>query len=424
MATTINSLVTTQLNDGTFRVHVTASIVNAASLKVGLAYQFKHVTDAAWQVAVTNGPASITATPGGAALDFYWDLDASSLDTTTTANFNFRIVTTDPPVAATGTFVAVAANATTGIKDGDTLTVAGRTYEFDSTGSLANAANVLVNMGSATATAAQVQSALIAAVNGDTAAVVTAAAGSGTTVNFTADNAGVAGNIAITYVFANSITPTKTGLTGGLDPVVVNSTATTLTGAATGAVTPLPETITVPATTFKNVKYIQRFEGTKKVLGSQPQAFLKGVQAYAALDALLNGSYKKFNYDVQYSQFQNGLTVAQMDSRNTMASLAAPGSPAESAPTVVVGNSRRAVLLSVAEFNRVSAGKNLAATLQSKQWLAYKAYRSFTRYFSTTTKVYAIYNDTYVVGAKNTKVLTKTVVAYLMLESYYEYLRG
>jgi hypothetical protein len=434
MSTTITSLVGTQLTDGTARVHVTATVTDSGSKTIGLAYRFKHVADSAWQTAVTTGPASIAATPGGAALNFYWDLDASSIDTTTTANFDFEIVATVPAIAATGSFTAVAANATTGIKDGDTLVIAGHTYEFDSTGAVSDPAHIAITLASATDTAAVVATELIAAVNGDATAAVTASAGSGTTVNFTEDVPGAAGNVAITYTFANSITPTKTGMSGGADVATVTSSVIVLTGAATDAVAPLSEAVTVPASVaaaetattppLKNVLVVRRFEGTKTVLGSQPQDFVKGTQAYAVLDALRNGSYAKFNYDVHYSKLNNELTVQQMDTRGALANMAFPGSPAQAEPYLSVGTARRGVVLSVAEYTRVTVGHTLSATLQSKQWFAYKAWRSFTRYFTDTTKVYAIYEDTFTNGMQGTKVLTKTVIAYLMLDSYYETLRG
>ena len=425
MAATIVSLVATQLVDGTARVHVTASVTESNSKTVGLAYEFRKVGTTAWLPAITTGPLAIAATPGGVALDFNWDLDASSSDTATTGNFEFRIVGTVPAIAATGSFTAVAAHATTGIKDGDTIVIGGRTYEFDNTGTT-TANRVAVVLATTTDTAAQVKAALIAAVNGDALATVTASSGAGAVVDFTTKTAGVAANVVITYVFANAITPTKTGMAGGVDIATVTSSTATLTAAVTNAVPALPETITIPSNVLstKNSLYISRFEGTKKVLGNQPQAFLKGTEAYAALDALLSGQYEKFNYQVYYSKISSDLTVAQMDARNTMASLAAPGSPAELTPTVSLGTSRRAVLISVAEFTRVSAGHAVSATLESKQWLAYNGYRSFTRYFANPNKVYAIYSNSFVPGAQGTKVLTKTVIAYLMLESYYESLRG
>lgn len=425
MSTTITSLTGTQLNDGSSKVHVTATVANTAGASVGLVYEFKHVSATAWSPAVTDGPASVVAAVGGTALDFLWDLDASSIDSTTTADFNFRVTAQVNALPAKGSVTAVAANATTGIKDGDKVVIAGQTYEFDTDSTLNTIGAIAVTI-TASANQAAVQTALYNAIRNNVNAGVTAATGAAGLINLTAATAGAAGNVAITQTMANGgVTLTPVGLAGGADATTnAAQAAITLTGAATGAVPPLPETVTVPTLPNSNTIYVSKYEKAGKVLGSTPVAFFSGAAAYSRLDALRSGKYAKFDYDLQYTEVVNDKTIAEMDKNQNMAVLALPGHPSYDSAGVQLSTARRAVLISVAEFNRVTAGKTVTKTLQPKQWLAYKANKSFVRLFANPNAVYAIYEDTYLPGNKGTLVQTQTVIAYLLSAANYNALQA
>lgn len=425
MSTTITSLAGTQLNDGSHKVHVTANVANSAGATVGLVYEFKHSADSVWSPAVTDGPASMVAAIGGTALDFLWDLDASSIDSTTTANFNFRVTAQVNALPAVGSVTAVAANATTGVKDGDTVVIAGETYEFDTNGTLSNIGAIGVTI-TASANQSAVQTALYNAIRNNVDAGVTAATGAAGLINLTATEAGIAGNVAITQTMANGgVTLTPVGLAGGAEATLNDAQASiTLTGATTGAVSPLPETVSVPTLPNSNTVYVSKYEKAGKVLGSTPVAFFSGAAAYSRLDALRSGKYAKFDYDLQYSEVVNDKTLAQMDQNQNMAVLAMPGHPAYDSADIKLSSARRAVLVSVSEFNRVTAGKTVLSTLQPKQWLAYKAVKSLVRIFAVPTTVYAIYEDTYVPGNGGTLNQTRTVIAYLLSAAHYNSLQA
>jgi phage tail sheath gpL-like len=90
-------------------------------------------------------------------------------------------------VAATGTLTFTGV-----VTDGQTVTIGTRVYEFD-TNATVTAGNVAVDVsGGATASAAV--TALVAAITGDTSAVVTAVDGAGDTVVVTAKTKGAAAN--------------------------------------------------------------------------------------------------------------------------------------------------------------------------------------------------------------------------------------
>ena len=390
MATTITGLAGTQLTDGSHKVHVTGTIADAASAVLALVYEFKHASESTWSIAVTDGPKVVNSTPAGVALDFLWDLDASSIDDTETANFDFRVSASAAAVAAAGSVTAVAANATTGLVDGDVVAIAGQSYEIDTDNDGVVAGNIAVVV-APNASAGSVQTALANAIRGNVNSGVTVATAAAGKINFTAKTAGAAGNVAITETLGNAgVTLTPVGLAGGADAVEAAATASiTLTGATTGGVAELPSEVVVPALP-RNTVYVSRFEKLSNVKGATPQDFAKGAAVYARLDALREGTYDKFGYSAPV----NGEHV------------------------------ERAVLISVAEFERVAEGKVIEPILQSKQWLAHKAWRSLVQVFADPETVIAVYESTWRPGNGGTLQASQTVVAYLLSSAYYEALRA
>lgn len=108
------------------------------------------------------------------------------------------------------------------VSDGDTVTIGTRVYEFDTDASVSGS-NVLVDV-SGGATAPDAVTALVAAINADTSAVVYAADGAGDTVVVFAKAAGTAGNsIALAEDGANlAWTASATNLSGGTDTSYVD----------------------------------------------------------------------------------------------------------------------------------------------------------------------------------------------------------
>ena len=127
-----------------------------------------------------------------------------------------------------GTLTAAATKATQtltftgGTSDGEIATIGSRVYEFDTNGAV-TAGRVAVDI-SGGASAAQSVTALVAAINGDASAVVTAADGAGDTVVVTAITAVAAtGNaIASTKTIANATWGAAT-LAGGKDALSIAS---------------------------------------------------------------------------------------------------------------------------------------------------------------------------------------------------------
>lgn len=405
-AQTITGLTLTQLTDGTHKVNVQATVADADSDILSLAYQFKRPSESTWRTAVTDGPAATTAV-ASTALDFDWDLDASSVDLTTTATFNFRIVATKAAVAATGSLTAVAADTTTGLNAGDSFEVGGVTFEFTVGAGTPAAGNTAVVLATATDDATAVKAAIIAAINGASACTVTAASGSGDVVTLTSDVAGVAGNVAVEELIdVEAVTLTPVGMAGGEEAVVVSASGT-VTDATTGAPGPVDESIDSQADAAAALSRSQNrtislrdFEGLARYgKGSLPANYLKGAIVYKALDALRAGTYDKFEYDAWRSESWY----------------------------------KRAVLISVSEFNRITTDDTVTATLKSKRWLSNVGYRALSSVSVGSARgantvadgaVYAIYEDT-TTQAGGTLVANQTVIAYFMsLDKYTELLGG
>jgi hypothetical protein len=120
------------------------------------------------------------------------------------------------PKPSTGSFVAVKSDPVVGIADDDTFTlddgIAPVTFTFDTNGSAPpNAVTVPLE-----GTAAQVQTAIIAAIN-LSAINITAAPGTETRVELTNDNPGAGGNIAITESISNGSSLSPLGMIEGFD---------------------------------------------------------------------------------------------------------------------------------------------------------------------------------------------------------------
>ena len=385
MSQTITGLALTQLSDGTNKVNVAATATESANANLAISYAWKLSSDSVYKPATVTGPANVSGTQAGAAVAAVWDLDTDYQGTALTGSFNFQVTSVRAAQAATGSIVVVAANATTGVAKGDTVVVLGKTYEFTTDGVVSNG-HVAVAI-TATSTATQVRNAFIAALSAKTSGVIATASGPAT-ILITAVAAGTAGNAAVTATFANvGVTFTMVGLAGGTAETTVSASAT-LAGATTGSHAPaVVTTVTNPFAGRPNTKYIYVFEQENKHgFGEMTTDFLKGAVAYSALDALRSGKYQKFEY------------VNDRSGRTT----------------------KRAVLISVAEFQRVTSGIAVPVLTKSKQWLAYKAWRAFSRLFVKGTEVYAIYEDK-LVSTPGHLTNTQTIIGYLMSYEHYNF---
>lgn len=109
------------------------------------------------------------------------------------------------PKPARGSLTIEKADLIRGMKDGDTVTISDgvnvKTFELD-TNAVVSGGNIPVTI-IATSTAAQIRTALIAAINAAVTLNVTASSGTGTRIELVNDANGVAGNVTITEVVAN-----------------------------------------------------------------------------------------------------------------------------------------------------------------------------------------------------------------------------
>lgn len=239
MAFTITATTLSQsVAGGTVAVSFTAT--DAASRTLNLSYRYRAHGTTDWLVPTTTLPDTVSATPGGASVSGTWEINDDVNTDVTSASFDFEVVaTSQQAVASTGSATVLDANATTGVRDGDTIVIAGRTYEFNTTGGV-TAGNVAVPLAGVVDTQANVKAALLAAVNADTQASVHAVANAAAgRVDFTYAVPGIIGNIAITKTAAVPAAITVTGLTGGLDIETVTSDATVT--ATTNAGISVPE---------------------------------------------------------------------------------------------------------------------------------------------------------------------------------------
>lgn len=140
--------------------------------------------------------------------------------------------------AASGTLTATAADPVTGIAVGDTFVVSDgvtpKTFEFE-TGGGVTPGNVSVLLPSATATANQVKTAILAALVGSTLNI-TSTSGVGLTIDLVNNTLGTAGNVAITETFVNGVSLFPSGMSGGIDYDTAAAIRTAIIAAINGAV--------------------------------------------------------------------------------------------------------------------------------------------------------------------------------------------
>lgn len=385
---TMTILALTQPDTATAKVNFTGTLADADSDTIAIVYEWKLSTDGDWKIATTTGPASLAATPGGVAVAGTWDVDADYSGSLASATLQLRAVTTKAAIKASGSLTAVLANATTGIKDGDTFTVGGETFEFTTDGlAVTGAGNVAVALASATVAVGVVKTAIIDAINASEATVV-ASSGASNVINLVAKTGGTAGNAAITQVLANATTLTPVGMAGGVNAEVVTGATASLAAASTGTVGE-PSTVLVdpnPATNVVNFYALDQLGKYGK--GSIPQAAFKNSIVYKALDMIRKGVSAKFDIEANRAGTSIALGLGANHSE------------------------RRAVLISVAEFNRVRGSAQITAELKSKQWLSHTAWRSLTSdgiFGADGSKVYGVYESVIVKGQ-----VQHTIVAYLV----------
>lgn len=284
MAQSLTSLTATQKSDNTYRVDFGFNAVNATNLDLALTYFWKKQSDSTYLPATTTAPATVTAVSGGTAVAGTWDLDADFTGSVLAVPLTLQVTSTAAAIAATGSLTAVAANASTGIKEADYFTIGSRVYEFTTDATIV-AGRVPVTLATSTDSAALVKAAIIAAINGDTSAIVTAASGAGQLINLTAKTAGVAGNITVTQSISNSATLTPVGLTGGVDPVVVSATYNITADTGTGD---LPLVIDVP--NVKHDFHDKTIEGPWDNYGAVAQGNMFGSYAKKVLNVVAAGT--------------------------------------------------------------------------------------------------------------------------------------
>lgn len=375
---TVSVLTLSQPDTATAKVNFNGTIADADNDVLSVAYQWKLSTDADWKIATTSGPSSIAAVAGGTAIAGEWDVDADYSGSLQTATLQLRAVATKAAAPAAGTLTAVAANATTGIKDGDTFVLGGVTFEFTTDGLAPTAGNTAVGLSSPTALVAAVKTAIINAIN-NSAATVSAASGSGNVINLTAKEGGVAGNVSITETFANvGVTLTPVGMTGGVDAQVVEGTTASLAAAATGTVGEASIALVDPHPQKNVVDFYPLEQLGVYGKGVMAQAYFKGKVVYKAIDLLRAGTRAKFDIEADRA----GLKL------------------------------RRAVLISVSEWNRVRGSASLTIELKSKQWLSHAAWRALSVpevFGANGETVYALFESKIVAGQS-----IQTIVAYLV----------
>jgi hypothetical protein len=380
---TVTALTMSQHDTSTARVDFSGTVADADTDILSIEYQWKLSTDTDWKIATTDGQKTITAIAGGTAISGVWDVDADYSGSLTTATLQLRAVATKAATPSAGTLTAVAANATTGIADGDTFVLGGTTFEFTVDGAPPTPGNTAVALASATANVAAVKAALILAINASTS-TVGAVSGAGNLVTLTSKVAGVASNAAITETFANGgVTLTPVGMTGGADAQVVNGDAGSVVAGATGSVGEASTVLVDPHPQTNIVDFYPLEQLGKYGKGVMAQAHFKDSIVYKAIDMLRAGTRAKFDIEADRA----GLKL------------------------------RRAVLISVVEWNRVRGSSSLIIELKSKQWLSHSAWRALSAaatFGAGGEKAYAIFESKIVNG-----VSTQNVIAYLVSGAKY-----
>lgn len=284
---TITAFTTTQNPaDTTYKVSFGFTATDSDSDTLALSYDWKKQSDSVWTSATTTAPYSVNATGAGVAVSGVWDLDTDYFGNDIDVPVTLRVSASRAAIAATGTLTAVAANATTGIKEGDSFVVGGRTYEF-TTDVAVTAGRVPVVLATATDTAAQVKAAIILAINTDTLATVTASSGSGNVVNLVAKTAGVASNVAITQSISNSATLTPVGMANGADVSVVTATSNITVDTGNGDLLP----VDAAPTTESKFNFTEKvIEGRSEEYGAVSQGSFFGSQAKKILNTVGAGT--------------------------------------------------------------------------------------------------------------------------------------
>lgn len=365
----------TVVQNGVGQATVNFTIADADSDTLALQYQYSLDGANNWKTPTLSGlPSTVSATPSGVALTGTWNIDANYAGNLATASLDFKVTSTKAAVKATGSVTAVAADPTTGIAVGDTVSIGAQTFEFSTSGTVTSS-NVAVLLPSATATAAQVKTAISSAVNGSSATDVVATSGAGQLIVLTAKVAGVLSDTTAESL-SNSATLTPTGMTGGVDTQVV--AATSVASLTTGSVGESHDTLAVD-TIPNSVEAYKLDQFGKYGTGVLPQAYMKKSIVYEMLDLLRSGARTKFEFVADRA----GL------------------------------HQRRAVLISVAEYNRVRGTDSIEVMLKSKQWLAYYANKamSTTTFFDADKRAYAISEN---VINTTTGIVSQNVIAYLM----------
>lgn len=274
-------------SDPTYKVNFGFTVADADSDTLGLAYEYKKQADSTWLPATTTAVKTVDATVGGVALTGVWDLDKDYFGNETAVPLTLRVTSTKAAIAATGSLTAVAANASTGIKEGDYFTIGGRTYEF-SVDETITAGRIRVALATATDSASTVKSAILSALTNDSSATVIATSGSGNAITLVSKVAGTAGNTAITQSISNSATLTPVGMTGGVNAEVVSATANITANTGTGIA---PETVVV-AESDANVIDLSNniIEGRHNEYGAVSQGELRGSFANKVLNVVSAGT--------------------------------------------------------------------------------------------------------------------------------------
>ena len=367
-------------------VAVSLTLADAIARTLALTYRYKLTSNDDYLVATTTLASSVAATTSGATITGAWSVNDDYNDAVVGGAFSFEVIAKAAAAKATGTVTF-----STGVVDGDTVTIGSEVYEFDSNSSVTSghiAVTIAVGVSAANAAIA-----LATALNADGNAVVGGLAGSGV-VTLTADTAGAAGNaIALAKVSssAGAITVSGAHLTLGADAETTSFT-NSVTATTTDSSTDIP---VAPAHQYP-------LEGDKNGLFPEDLEILEiegHVEKYGAVaQGNLNWSFAKkvINELITADRW----VIQIFRDRND--------------PTP------RALLVLPSIYAKVLGSNEQNLVQKDVPWFVNCAYRNLTDIFKGDTAYQIVNNEVKTTGFHR-KTVQSTVIAYLM--SYADYVK-
>jgi hypothetical protein len=380
MSLSISTITLTQPDLTVSDIHYSFTVTESTSALTTLAYKWCPVGGTPVP-ATTTGPTTVTTngTTHTALVTGVWHLGSDYFGTAGSHDFMLEVDAKVPGSPSTGSFTAHAADPATGIVVGDTIWM-GPELQFTTPDRPVppQSGDKPIVLPSATATADQVKAAIIAGVNA-MGYMFVATSGPGEEVIITDPTGGQQPLHETLAHSASGVTLSPTGLTGGLAEVAyITSNSGTFVIAHAGE----PHDVLPVDNLANTVESYKLDQFGKYGAGVLPQAYLKKSIVYEMLDLLRSGERSKFEFIADRA----GL------------------------------HQRRAVLISVAEYNRVRGTASIEVSLKSKQWLAYYANKamSTTTFFDHDKRAYAVSENKIVNGA-----VIQTVIGYLLSGALY-----